>query len=194
MTLLVLLNLYNRLFQNGEYPYSWGEGIICPKFKSGEVDKAENNRGITLINIMAKNYFQILLNRLNTWSEKENKIAQNQFGFLKGKSTVDCIFTFYSIISKTLHEGEKLYCTFIGYEKAFDKVDRALLWQKLVSENISSKLVKAISSMYSVHVVKSCIRYRSSYSDFITSNIGLKQGDPSSPLMFILFIIDISLI
>ena len=186
-----LLKLYNRLFQNGEYPYSWGEGIICPIFKSGDVDKAENYRGITLINIMAKIYSQILLNRLTTWSEKETKISQNQFGFQKGKSTVDCIFTFYSIISKTLHKGEKLYCTFIDYEKAFDKVDRALLWQKLVSENISSKLVKAISSMYSV--VKSCIRYRSSYSNFITSDIGLKQGDPSSPLMFMLFINDITL-
>ena len=43
--------------------------------------------------------------------------------------------------------------------------------------------------MYSV--VKSCIRYRSSLSGFLNSNIGLKQGDPSSPLMFMLFINDI---
>ena len=51
--------------------------------------------------------------------------------------------------------------------------------------------MKAFSSMYSV--VKSCIRYHSSYSDFITSNISLKQGDPSFPLMFMRFINDITL-
>ena len=41
-------------------------------------------------------------------------------------------------------------------------------------------------------VVKSCIRYRSSQSMFFDSFIGLKQGDPSSPLMFMFFINDIT--
>ena len=184
-----LLKLYNRLFQNGEYPRSWGEGIIVPIFKGGDANMAQNYRGITLINIIAKIYSQILLNRVTKWSEKENKLSQNQFGFQKGKSTVDCIFSFYSIISKTLHAGEKLYCVFIDYEKAFDKIDRTFLWQKLISENVSSKLVQAISLMYLI--VKSCIRYQSSKSDFFSSHIGLKQGDPSSPLLFMLFINDI---
>ena len=62
-------------------------------------------RGITLINIMGKIYSQILLNRLNKWAETEEKILDSQFGFQKGKSTVDCIFTFYSIIIKTLSQG-----------------------------------------------------------------------------------------
>ena len=59
---------------------------------------------------------------MTKWSDKENTISQNQFGFQKGKSTEDCIFAFYSVISKTLHSDEKLYCTFIDYEKAFDKI------------------------------------------------------------------------
>ena len=37
-----LLKLYNRIFQNGEYPRSWGEGIIIPIFKSENVDEAQN--------------------------------------------------------------------------------------------------------------------------------------------------------
>lgn len=185
-----LLKLYNRLFLNGEYPQSWGEGIIIPIFKGGEVNEAQNYRGITLINILAKIYSQILLNRLTKWSEKENKLSKNQFGFQKGKSTIDCIFTFYSIINKTLNAGDKLYCVFVDYEKAFDKIDRTLLWQKLASENVSSKLIKAISAMYTI--VKSCIKYHSSQSQFLTSNIGLKQGDPSSPLLFMFFINDIT--
>ena len=57
-----LLKLYNRLFLNGEYPTTWGEGIIVPIFKSGNIDEAQNYKGITLINILAKLYSQILLN------------------------------------------------------------------------------------------------------------------------------------
>ena len=58
-----------------------------------------------------------------------------------------------------------------------------------MSEHVSTKLVQAISSMYKV--VRSCIRFKSTLSGFLNSNIGLKQGDPSSPLMFMLFINDI---
>ena len=40
-------------------------------------------------------------------------------------------------------------------------------------------------------VVKSCIRYHSCRSRFFNSHVGLKQGDPSSPLLFMMFISDI---
>ena len=85
--------------------------------------------------------------------------------------------------------GEKLYCTFIDYEKAFDKVNRSFLWQIL--ENVSSKFVNALRSMYSI--VRSYVRFQAtkSQSRFFTSFNGLKQGDPSSPLLFMLSINDI---
>ena len=184
-----LLKLYNRIFTNGEYPRLWGEGIIVPIFKGGDPNEACNYRGITLINLMGKIYSQILLNRLNKWADNEDKIFNCQFGFQKGKSKVDCIFTFYSIIAKTLSAGEKLYCVCVDYAKAFDKINRSLLWQKLLSENVSSKFVNALRSMYSS--VRSCVRYQSSKSRFFSSYNGLKQGDPSSPLLFMLFINDI---
>lgn len=185
-----LLKLYNRLFINGEYPLTWGEGIITPIFKKGDVNNAQNYRGITLINILAKIYSQILLNRLTKWTVKYDKICNNQFGFQKNKSVVDCLFILHTVVSKVLDSGNKLYCIFIDYEKCFDKIDRSFLWQKLLSENISSKFVRAIKSMYSR--VKSCIKFNSSFSDFFDTHIGLKQGDPSSPLLFMLFVNDLN--
>ena len=138
---------------------------------------------------MQKIYSQLLLNRLTKWSTKQEKISKQQFGFQKGKSVVDCVFLLQSIISKVLSSGEKLYCVFIDYKKCFDKIDRTYLWHKLLLENVSCKFVKAIKAMYTT--VKLCIRYKSSFSQFFTSHIGLKQGDPSSPLLFMLFVNDI---
>ena len=66
-----LLILYNRLLNTGEYPCAWGEGIITPVFKKGNVNDANNYRGITLhvINILAKVYSQLLLNSMTKWAE-----------------------------------------------------------------------------------------------------------------------------
>ena len=52
------------MFTSGEYPRSWGEGIITPVFKKGDVNDVSNYRGITLINVLAKVYSQLLLYRL----------------------------------------------------------------------------------------------------------------------------------
>ena len=51
-------------------------------------------------------------------------------------------------------------------------------------------MVRALKAMYST--VKACIRYNQSYSDFIDSNFGVKQGDPSSPMLFMMFINDLN--
>ena len=72
-----LLSLYNRMFMTAEYPRSWGEGIIAPIFQKEDVNDAGNYRGITLINIMAKIYSQLLLNRLTEWADIHIKTTHN---------------------------------------------------------------------------------------------------------------------
>ena len=93
-----LLSLYNRMFNYGEKPRTWGEGIISPIFKKGDVNEASNYRGITLIRVLAKAYSQLLLNRLTDWSNKYEKISSNQFGFQKGKCVIDCVFILHTVL------------------------------------------------------------------------------------------------
>jgi len=54
---------------------------------------------------------------------------------------------------------------------------------------VSSKFVRAVKSMYAS--VKSCVRFNNEFSEYFDSDVGLKQGDPSSPLLFMLFVNDI---
>lgn len=185
-----MLKLFNKIFYTGEYPTEWGMGIIVPIHKGGDLENVKNYRGITLINIIAKIYSQVLLNRLTTWSIKHNKIVDNQFGFQKGKSTIDCIFILHSIIAKTLAKRRKLYVAMVDFEKCFDKLERTFIFQKLIQQNVSSKFVRAIQGMYSC--VKAAVRYKKQMSsDCFISNVGAKQGDPSSSLLFLFFINDI---
>jgi hypothetical protein len=41
------------------------------------------------------------------------------------------------LFQRILSEGDKLYCAFIAYEKAFDRVDRNMLWHKPIKEGTS---------------------------------------------------------
>ena len=127
---------------------------------------------------------------MTKWADMHDVMNNAQFGFQKGKSTTDCFFILHSMISKLLSSKQKLYCVFIDFEKAFDKIDRPKLWHKLILESVSSKMVRALQAMYST--VKACIRHNQSYSAFIDAKFGVKQGDPSSPLIFMMFINDIN--
>ena len=116
------------------------------------------------------------------------KISKCQFGYQKGKCTTDCTFILHSIVSKVLNTGQKLYSVFIDYGKCFDKINRLFLWQKLLAEGISLKISKVLKAMY--RVVKSAVKYNGIISNNINSQLGVKRGDPSSSLLFMMFVND----
>ena len=140
--------LFNKIFESGEYPESWGNGIIVPIFKGGNKNEQQNYRGITLINILAKIYSTLLSNRLSKWVKKNKVVIENQYGFQKGKSTNDCIFILHTLIAKTLSQKKKLYVAFLDWEKMFDNIDRSFLWQKLLTLKCSTKMISVRHKIY----------------------------------------------
>merc|ERR1712179_321668 len=84
--------------------------------------------------------------------------------------------------------SKNISCAFIDYRKAFDLVDRTSLWSKLLSYNINGRLMKVIFNMY--QETKVCIKLNNKLSNSFNCNIGVRQGDNLSPLLFALFIND----
>ena len=71
-------------------------------------------------------------------------------------------------------------------KKAFDLVNRTLLWQSLLKYELNGKLFRIIFNMYDT--AKSCIKLGNKLSDFFSCNIGVRQGENLSPLLFALFL------
>ena len=69
--------------------------------------------------------------------------------------------------------GNKLYCTFVYFSKAFDTITRSSLWVKLQKSNITSKVFRVIHSLYDN--VKSCIKNNDKCSSFFRCDIGNRQ-------------------
>jgi hypothetical protein len=60
--------------------------------------------------------------RIRSISEENNLISDSQFGFRKGKSTVDVLLVLLNVVQKFLNENKRLYCVFVDFKKAFDSV------------------------------------------------------------------------
>jgi hypothetical protein len=174
------------MFRHCVYPKSWTEGIIIPVYKKGEKKQAENDRPITLVSIFSKVFSNLINNRLLNWAEANDKLSPFQYGFRKNRSTVDAIYVLHGIIKHTLNNKEKLYCCFVDFEKAFDRINHKLLWYKLFKQNCSAKVLNMIKAIY--NEVKICIRVNKNTSDFFNSNIDVKQGSRaiiSTPVYFV---------
>ena len=57
-------------------------------------------------------------------------------------------FNLKCLIDLYLFRRKKLYCAFIDYRKAFDSVDRILLWQKLLRTSVDGNMLIVIQNMY----------------------------------------------
>ena len=159
-----IVDLFNLILDTGHFPSEWSEGIIVPVHKKNDIDDVNNYRGITLVSCFSKLFTSILNKRLNTWAENYNICGDTQFGFRKGKSTVDAIFVLNAVIQKFLSRNDRLYCAFIDLRKAFDSVYLNGLWYKIYQLGINGKMLNIVRSMY--NNVKCCVRRCSSYSDF----------------------------
>ena len=99
---------------------------------------------------------------------------------------INCIFILKSIVDCSINSRKKLYCMFIDFRKAFDLVYRNGICLKQLDMGISNKFINTIKKMF--ESVKVCMRSMNTLSDFFDSHVGVKQGEPLSPLLFIIFI------
>jgi len=105
-----LTDLFKMILNTGECPDKWMAGIMEPLYTNGSTKDVNNYRGITLVSHVAKLFTTIVNNRLTEWCARYNVVSDAQFGFKKGFSNVDAIFSLQCIIEKYMSEGKRLYC------------------------------------------------------------------------------------
>ena len=113
-------------------------------------------------------------------------IAEQQFGFMPGRSTTDAIFCL-RMLSEKWTEGQKaVHCAFIDLEKAYDRVPREELWECLRLAETSECYIKNIQDMYDGATIT--VRSAAGLTKEFKVGVGLHQGSALSPFLFSIII------
>ena len=187
LSLLIQLKiLFNRVKNRVEVPSAWKRGRIVLVHKKGPTVDINNYRPLTVLVSMSGVYTKLLNQRLTQVVEEHKLLGEVQHGFRKGRSGADCTFILNSVLWKNSAKGRKSHLAFIDLMKAYDSVDRAILWRKLESVGIKGKFLASLKSLYD--------------GDFVTAEVngvttspvylrrGVRQGCSLSPMLFALYI------
>ena len=181
--------LFNLILETGLVPDIWCQGMIIPLYKrKGSQDNPENYRGITLLSCLGKLFTACIGERLANFMQDDSKMGYEQAGFRQEFSTLDHVFTLHAIIEYYKSRKGRLYCAFVDYSKAFDLIDRASLWLKMIKNCVTGKILNVIQNLY--ENAKSCIRSSDKISEFFTCNQGVRQGENLSPVLFAIYLND----
>ena len=111
-----------------EFPDSWAEGVRSSIHKSGPLLDPKNHRGITVLPIFEKVFEIILQRRLEFINEAFIRKDRYNGGFLKGSQTADNLFILQSLSERQLALGQNLIVCFIDFSRAFDLMNRNILF------------------------------------------------------------------
>jgi hypothetical protein len=120
--------------------------MIVTIFKKGDRTQCGNYRGISLLSTAGKVLAKVLLARLQLAASKI--LPESQCGFRASRSTIDPIFTLRQLQEKSIEQQRPLYMVFIDFTKAFDTVDRDLLWKLLEHYGCPDIFVKIIREFH----------------------------------------------
>ena len=104
-------------------------------------------------------------------------------------STIDNIFVLNGLITHCINNNEYLYCCFVDFTKAFDYVERDILWYKLIKIGVRGRMLDIIKSIYTT--VRSRVKNNNTLSESFSCNIGVRQGECLSPFLFAMYVNDL---
>ena len=178
-----LMQVYNESFKKGLLPESLRKGVIVLIEKKGKnrMDIA-NWRPITLLGVDYKLLTKTLAGRLK--ATLPDLVHPDQNGFIPGGNIVFSAQTIRDILFYCSKEKLDLVLLALDYTKAFDSVDFEFVHAVFNAFNFGENFKTWIKVLFKGGC--SCISNNGYLSETFPIERSTRQGDPISPLIFIL--------
>lgn len=188
-SLSYFLYIINSIIDSGKIPPSWKSQIVLPILKPNKDPfEVSSYRPIALSSVLIKIIEHLIKNRLEWYLESNNILASSQYGFRKGKSTLDNLSLLTTDIRIAFTLNKSLLSVFLDLTSAYDSVLLSILQEKLLKLKIPSKIVKFIINMLYDRSISVTVD-NETHSRLLSK--GLPQGSVLSPLLYNIYTHDI---
>ena len=185
-----LLEIMNSCWTNETFPTNWKHAIILPFLKPNkDPTQPTSYRPLSLVSNIGKIYEKLILNRMYWYLENNTLLPEYQTGFRRERSTEDQLARLEHIICKSLKEKKIVITVYFDISKAFDKVPHLAVLAKLTRTGIKGKMLSCIESFLSNRTYQ--VSLLGEMSEKKEIKCGVPQGSILSPLLFIIFIMDL---
>ena len=185
-----LTHIYNLSLEKGVFPEQLKTSKVIPIFKSGSPLDVNNYRDIAIINSFSKIFEKLTCRRLLTFLYSYDFFDENQFGFLKDRSTNHAIVKMINFISNSINRGEHVVGIFLDAMKAFNSVNHEILFYKLENAGIRGVALDWFKSYLTGRKQK--VKVGEFWSNLENINISVLQGSILGVILFVIFINDLS--
>ena len=123
-----VLDIVVCVWRGGEVPQQWKYAIIMVFHKKKDRTECGNYRVISLVAHAGKILLKIIARLLSVYCERVGVLMEEQSGYRPNRSTTDMMFVISRLQELARKKRIPLYVCFIDLTKAYDSVDRTLLW------------------------------------------------------------------
>ena len=178
-----MLCVANRCFADGELCPSMKGSVTRLIFKKrGDVKHLKNWRPISLLNVNYKIISKAITLRLS--KVLEHIIHPDQTCSVPGRSIFSNVTLLRDVLDYIQRTDESAILISLGQEKAFDRVNRPFLLKLLQVYGFGPNFCRWISTFYNGAFMQ--ITLNGWLTDGISLERGVGQGDPLSPLLYVL--------
>ena len=179
----LLLDIYNYIWQSGDFPQCWSEATVIPIPKPGKDHSDPNSyRPISLTSCVCKTLERMINDRLIWFLEHNNILTDIQCGFRKRKSTVDHLVRLESFIRDAFLNKQEVVSIFFGLEKAYDTTWKHGILKDLFEAGLRGRMPVFISKFLENRNFR--VRLGSTLSDHFGQEMGVPQGSILSVTLF----------
>lgn len=131
----------------------------------------------------------MVLSKLKGWINKCNVLSNLQYGFRKGRGTLDQCLNLHLLVRKyIIAKKGTLHLAFMDLSSAFDRVNRSKLWDLLFSMGMDKNIVYFLSDLHRDLPATVRVDQKGNLTQKIDIIRGVRQGCILAPLGFTLYI------